>query len=91
MPAGLPLLAAFVLALRNYSAAKHNYTVNRHKATTLATFEAFINGSANPEVKEAILLQAAKSAFDPQATGFLKGEGDNSQFTQITEMVKAAK
>lgn len=82
---------AFIVCFRNYGAAKHNYTVNRHKATTLKTFEVFINGSANPEVKEAILLQAAKSAFEPQSTGFLRTEGDGPQISQITELVKATK
>jgi hypothetical protein len=84
-------LTAFVVALRNHGAAKHNYTVNRHKATTLQTFEVFINGSASPDVKEAILLQAAKSSFEPQSTGFLRTEGEGPQISQITELVKAAK
>jgi len=65
--------------------------VNRHKATTLQTFEAFIDGSSREEVKEAILLQAAESAFEPESSGFLRTEGDGPQLSQITQLVNAAK
>lgn len=80
---------AFVVCLRNYSAAKHNYTVNKHKATTLRTFEVFISGAASDEIKQAILLQAAKSAFEPQSSGFLRSEGDGPQINQVTDIIRA--
>ena len=59
---------------RQYSAARHNETVNRHKQNALQTFEVFVQGTARSDVKDAVLLAATRSVFAPHASGFLKGE-----------------
>ena len=59
---------------RQHSAARHNETVNRHRQNALQTFEAFVQGTASSDVKDAVLLAATRSVFAPHASGFLKGE-----------------
>ena len=48
---------------RNYRAERHNETLNKHRANALMTFRAFVEGTADNRVKDAILLQAAQAAF----------------------------
>jgi hypothetical protein len=64
------LFSAVFWSARNYKAHKHNETVNRHRENALATFRAFVEGSADTRVKDAILLQAAQAAFTGRPTGF---------------------
>jgi hypothetical protein len=65
---------AVVWCGRNYFASRHNYTVNRHRANAMQTFQAFANGSADSATRDFILRQAAQCAFSPQQSGYLKDE-----------------
>ena len=56
--------------VRNYKAEKHNQILNQHRANALLTFQAFYEGTADPQVKNMILLQAAQAAFGSRPTGF---------------------
>ena len=55
---------------RNYRSERHNETLNRHRANALMTFRAFVEGSGDDRIKDAILLQAAQAAFLGRPTGF---------------------
>ncbi len=68
------LYFALVWCARNFRALQHNETVNRHRANSLKTFQVFIQGASSPEVKDAVLTQAAQCIFAPQATGFAPGQ-----------------
>lgn len=82
------LLTGLVFCLRNFAACSHNLIVNRHRQTSLSTFQTFVNGTSDPDTKDAVLLQATRSIFAPQASGFLKGEADAPQVSQVTEVVR---
>lgn len=84
-------LAWFGLAIciRNYTANQHNAVVNRHRANALSTFRAFVTGTADPDTKNAVLLQSTQCIFSPQLTGYLKGESDPQQSNQIIEIVRS--
>lgn len=82
------LLTAFVFCLKNFSALSHNYIVNRHRATALSTFQTFVTGSRDEQVRNAILLQASQSIFSAQPSGFLKGDSDSPQVTPVYEIAK---
>lgn len=65
---------ALILCSRQYSAAKHNAVVNRHKQLALRTFETFFQGSSSTEAKDAIIQRAASAVFEHQESGYLKNQ-----------------
>lgn len=82
------IFSAVVLCSRNYHACRHNYTVNRHRHTALATFQAFVRGANDQAAKDAILRQAAACAFSPQASGYLKDESTQGQNDRLIEILQ---
>lgn len=55
---------------KNYRSMKHNEVLSKHREDALGTFRAFVEGTSDPLIKDAILVQAAQSAFGGRATGF---------------------
>ena len=80
-------LAAFWSG-RNYRAQWHNHVVNKHRQNALSTFETFVKASGDDQTKNAVLLQATKSIFSPQVSGFVGGESDSGQSPQILEIIR---
>ena len=72
---------------RNYRSQKHNETLNRHRAKALMTFRAFVEGTAEARVKDAILLQAAQAAFSGRPTGFDSPEKDSQTVNPVVEIL----
>ncbi len=72
---------------RNYKAQKHNETLNKHRANALMTFRAFVEGTGDPRVKDAILLQAAQAAFSGRPTGFDDPEKDSQTISPVVEIL----
>ena len=64
------LLFALGFALRQYASSKHNETVNLHRQNALRTFKTFVSAADDPEIRDAVLLEAARSIFTPQTSGF---------------------
>lgn len=71
---------ALAFCVRNVSASRHNAVVNRHREESLKVFDYFLTGVAedDTETKNAVLLEATRSVFGPQPTGYLKGEDATS-------------
>lgn len=72
---------------RNYRSQKHNETLNKHRANALMTFRAFVEGTSDDRVKDAILLQAAQSAFSGRPTGFDAPEKESSTINPVVEVL----
>ena len=83
------LTYALVISVRNFSAAKHNALVNRHRINALSTFETFALAASDNETKAAVLLEATKAVFSPQVTGLLKNEPEPAHGAQIIEIIKS--
>lgn len=79
-------LAVFWCA-RHYRSQKHNETLNRHRANALMTFRAFVEGTADERVKDAILLQAAQAAFSARPTGFDAPDKQPSVINPVVEIL----
>lgn len=75
------------VSLRNYSACRHNFIVNKHRIN-LGTFKVF-TGAADDETRKVVLLQAMKAVIDPQDTGYLKSAGEPQHGTQIIELIQS--
>lgn len=77
-----------IVSIRNFSAHKHNWTVNNHRRNALSTFETFLECSQDKQVREALLLQVAEAVFKPQPTGHVKDDGDHSSSNSIVEIIR---
>lgn len=84
------LFAALTWCGRSYRALKHQESVNRHRETGLRTFKAFVEGSKNPAVRDAVLLATTKSIFGNMPTGFVDHAGADASDMNIVEVVKEA-
>ena len=71
---------------RNYRSEKHNETLNMHRANALTTFEAFVAGTGDERVKDAVLLQAAQAAFTNRPTGF-GAPGQEQSINPVVEIL----
>lgn len=83
------LIFALVLSARNYGASRHNYVVNKHRNNALSSFQAFTASAADDQTKSAVLIQATQSIFSPQASGYVKTDGDNSPQTPVIEILRS--
>ena len=72
---------------RNYKSSKHNETLNKHRANALMTFRAFVEGSGDQQIKEAILLQAAQAAFVNRPTGYEAQEKESQTINPVVEIL----
>jgi len=77
---------ALIWCSKNYRAARHNETLNQHRADALKTFRAFVEGTSDVSVKDAVLVQAAQAAFSSRNTGYDGGDGDGPQIQPIVEV-----
>ncbi len=62
-----------------YRALIHQSAVNRHRELSLKTFQAFVQATGNPHVKDAVLMAATKTIFANVPTGLVKSSGGNPE------------
>ena len=82
------LLSAAVWTGRVYKTHRHNFVINRHRRNALSTFQTFVTGTADPQTKNAVLLQATTCIFGPQNTGYISQEKEADGYPQILEIVR---
>ncbi len=75
---------------RNHRAHVHNSIVNRHRQNALNTFETFVKASSDKDTKDAVLLQATKSIFDEQSSGYLSSDSEQLPSNLIVEVLRRA-
>jgi hypothetical protein len=86
----LLLFFGLFLSIRNYSANRHNEIVNRHRMNALRSFETFARSASDDATKNVVLIQATQAIFSPQATGYVKNDGENSPSSPIIELIRTA-
>lgn len=72
---------------KNYKSSKHNETLNKHRANALMTFRAFVEGSEDPTIKDAILLQTSQAAFSNRPTGYENQEKEAQAISPVVEIL----
>lgn len=82
------LLFGLAYSARFYAASRHNGTVNRHRQNALQTFETFVGATADPETKDAVLIETTRSIFSSQPSGFLRSDGDHESPNTVIEVVR---
>lgn len=60
---------------RIYRALTHQRSINRHRALSLKTFQAFVQATDDPATRDAVLMAATKSIFGNVPTGFVDERG----------------
>jgi len=74
---------------RIYKALMHQVTVNRHRANSIKTFQAFNQAASNDAARDAVLMETTKAIFGQGSTGYLDKEGSGSgDQLRVVEMVK---
>jgi len=82
------LLSATIWCGRNYKTLKHLKIINRHRALSLLTLQAFSASAADTQTKDAILLEATKAVFGNVPTGYIDG-GDGDSDLKIVEVARS--
>ncbi len=72
---------------RNYKSTKHNEILNKHRANALMTFRAFVEGSEDRTIKDAILLQTSQAAFSNRPTGYENQEKEAQTINPVVEIL----
>ena len=72
---------------RNYKSSKHNETLNKHRANALMTFRAFVEGSEDSTIKDAILMQTSQAAFSNRPTGYESQEKEAPTINPVVEIL----
>ncbi len=75
---------------RNYKAQKHNETLNKHRANALMTFRAFVEGTSDARVKDALLMHAAQAAFSGRPTGYETSDQESQSINPVVEILGKA-
>jgi len=64
---------------RIYRALMHQATINRHRALSLKTFQAFIAATNDDRVKDSVLMSATRSIFGRVPTGLVNENGSGQE------------
>ena len=70
---------------RIYRALVHQATVNKHRALSLKTFQAFVKAADDPYVRDAVLMAATKTVFGSVLTGLVEHENNQDQGVNFVE------
>lgn len=83
------LFTATLWCGRTYKALMHLSTVNRHRALSLQTFQAFSHAASDDATKDAVLMEATRAIFGAVPTGFLESKSSSEQDLKIIEVAKS--
>ena len=83
------LFYGLAFSVKAFRANKHSSVVNKHRQSALDTFEAFVNApSADQNTKNAVLLEATRTIFSHQTTGYDTNDKDAEVPNKIIEIIK---
>jgi hypothetical protein len=69
---------------KNYKMSKHNEILNKHRKNALSSFQAFVESpSADDSTKNAVLLEATRTIYGTQQTGYVVTDQDESPIKLI--------
>lgn len=80
---------ATLWAGKMYRATMHQVMVNKHRANSLLTFQAFVKASNDIHIRDAVLMETTKSIFTLTSSGYIDGDSSGSKQTNVIEIVKS--
>ncbi|WP_439557501.1 hypothetical protein [Dyadobacter sp.] len=82
------LFYGLAICNKNFKSSKHNQIVNKHRSNALASFQAFVEApSADQATKNSVLLEATKTIYSSQTTGYLRPDNEDSP-NKIVEVIQ---
>lgn len=82
------LFTATIWCGRNYKSMRHLAIINRHRALSLRTLQAFSNAANDVQTKDAVLLEATRAVFGTVPTGFINSNSDpDLKFVEIARNI----
>ncbi|MDF1804990.1 MAG: hypothetical protein ABNH49_07505 [Hyphomonas sp.] len=86
------LLSTTYWSGRQFRALRHQISVNRHRANSLKTFQAFVKAAADDGTRDAVLMETTRSIFAITSSGYLGNQGEPSgqDGLKIVEMIRGA-
>lgn len=82
------LSVLFFAVLKNYSAQRHAWALNRHRANCLQAYEALALATENATTREAMLLAAGKAIFEAGDTGYIRTAESASPSVDMIRVVE---
>lgn len=83
------LITATVWCGKIYRALMHQAAVYQHRSLSIQTLQAFSAAAKDIQIKDAVVLEAARSVFGSATTGYIDSSKDGSDGAiQILEVVK---
>ena len=64
---------------RIYRALMHQATINRHRALSLKTFQAFVAATDDDRIKDSVLMAATRTVFGRVPTGLVNDNGSGQE------------
>lgn len=85
----ISLFYALNVCNKNIKANRHNAILNKHRHSALLTFQTFTESIENDvATKNAILMEATRTIFGIQATGFNDNDSESENPIKIIEVLK---
>ena len=79
---------AVVWAARVYRSHRHNFVVNQHRQNALTSFETFVEAAGDDQTKSAVLMEATRCIFSPQASGYADSPAADPSTPRIMEIIR---
>lgn len=84
------LFTATLWCGKTFNALMHLSTVNRHRALSLQTFQAFSHAASDEATKDAVLMETTRAIFGSVPTGFLDAKASSVDHDlKIVEVAKS--
>lgn len=84
------LLTATMWCGKIYKALMHQSVINRHRALSLQTFQAFSSAASDVQTKDAVLLETTRSIFSQCMTGYVDSASASADSdARVIEIVKS--
>lgn len=83
------LFTATLWCGRTYKSLMHLATVNRHRALSLQTFQAFSHAASDDATKDAVLMETTRAIFGSVPTGFLDSKGSAETDLKVVEIARS--
>lgn len=77
------LLFLVTVCVKNYYAAMHNYTINTHKANSLAAARTMLGLNLSQQGHDQLMTMAASAIFSHQSTGYNNKRPENPGLGQV--------
>lgn len=82
------LISATFWCGRIYKALMHQAYINNHRALSIQTVKAFKAAAEDIQIKDAVVLEAARSIFGNVSTGFIDTQNNSEGDMKIMEIAK---